>query len=108
MRWRNIAFMTVVLVFILSGPAASQEWVDIKDPKDLRALHSNKTFRGTLWGSTCRRTLPCRRQRHSDLRTTSVSLLLGRLRATTKCVSPTRVGQGVGSSSVARRTQTSM
>ena len=50
MRWRSIVFMTVVLVFSLSGPAASQEWVDIKDPKELRALHSNKTFKGTFEG----------------------------------------------------------
>ena len=48
MKLRNIAFMTVVLVFILSSPAASQDWVDIKDPKELLALHSNKTFRFTL------------------------------------------------------------
>ena len=47
MRCRNIVFMTVVMVFLLSSPAASQQWVDIKDPKDLRALHSNKTFRYT-------------------------------------------------------------
>jgi len=45
MRLRNIAFMTVVLVFILSSPAVSQQWVDIKNPKELRTLHSNKTFR---------------------------------------------------------------
>jgi hypothetical protein len=25
---------------------ASQDWVDVKDPNELRALHSNKTFRG--------------------------------------------------------------
>ena len=49
MRWRNVVFMTVVLVFILTSPAASQPWIDVKDPKDLRALHSNKTFRGTFW-----------------------------------------------------------
>ena len=42
-------FMTVVLVFILTSPAASQPWIDVKDPKDLRTLHSNKTFRGTFW-----------------------------------------------------------
>jgi len=48
MRWRNIAFMTVALVFILLSPAAPQQWVDIKDPKELRALHSNKTFRYTF------------------------------------------------------------
>jgi len=45
MTWRNIVFMTGVLVFMLSSPAASQEWVDIKDPNELRALHSNKTFK---------------------------------------------------------------
>jgi len=47
MRLRNIVFMTVVMVFLLSSPAASQNWVDVKDPKELRALHSNKTFRYT-------------------------------------------------------------
>ena len=49
MRWRNVVFMTVVLVFILTSPAVSQPWVDVKDPKNLQALHSNKTFRGTFW-----------------------------------------------------------
>ena len=47
MRLRNIVFMTVVMVFLLSSPAASQNWVDVKDPKELRALHSNKTFKYT-------------------------------------------------------------
>jgi hypothetical protein len=42
--------MTVVLVFILSSPAVSQQWVDIKTPKELRTLHLNKTFRGTHSG----------------------------------------------------------
>jgi len=45
MRWRNIVFMTSVLLFMLSSSVASQEWIEIKDPKELRALHSNKTFR---------------------------------------------------------------
>jgi hypothetical protein len=45
MRWRNVALMAGVLVFILSGRALSQDWVDVKDPKELRALHSDKTFR---------------------------------------------------------------
>ena len=45
MKWRAIVFMTGVLVFMLSSSVASQDWVDIKDPKELRALHSNKTFR---------------------------------------------------------------
>ena len=47
MRWRNVVFMTVVLVFILTSPAVSQQWVDIKGPKDLQTLHSNKTFKYT-------------------------------------------------------------
>jgi hypothetical protein len=47
MRLRNVVFMTVVLVFILTSPAVSQQWVDVKDPKDLKALHSNKTFKYT-------------------------------------------------------------
>ena len=50
MTSRNIAFMTGVLFFMLSGPVASQDWVDIKIPKELRALHSNKTFRRTFMG----------------------------------------------------------
>ena len=50
MRWRNIVFMTVVVIFILSGPAVSQQWVDIKDPKELRTLHSNKTIKGKKTG----------------------------------------------------------
>jgi hypothetical protein len=45
MRWRNVVFMTVVLVFIITSPAVSQQWVDVKDPKALKALHSNKTFK---------------------------------------------------------------
>jgi hypothetical protein len=37
--------MTVVMVFIITTPAVSQQWVDVKDPKALKALHSNKTFK---------------------------------------------------------------
>jgi hypothetical protein len=47
MKWRNVVFMTVVFVFIFTTPAVSQDWVDVKDPKDLQALYSNKTFRYT-------------------------------------------------------------
>ncbi len=50
MRLRNVAFMTGVLVFILTTPAVSQQWVEIKGPKDLQALHSNKTFKYTYMG----------------------------------------------------------
>ena len=50
MKSRNIAFLTGILFFMLSGPVASQDWVDIKNPKDLGALFSNKTFRSTAAG----------------------------------------------------------
>ena len=50
MRSRNITFMTVVMFFMLTGPVSSSDWVDIKNPKDLRALFSNKTFRSTVGG----------------------------------------------------------
>jgi hypothetical protein len=51
MKSRNIAFLTGILFFMLSGPVASQDWVDIKNPKDLGALFSNKTFRSTAGGT---------------------------------------------------------
>ena len=44
MRWRNVVFMTSALLFMLYSPVASEEWVDIKNPEELRALHSDKTF----------------------------------------------------------------
>jgi len=50
MKSRNIAFLTGILFFMLSGPVASQDWVDIKNQKDLGALFSNKTFRSTAGG----------------------------------------------------------
>jgi hypothetical protein len=48
MTSRNFAFVTGALICMLSVPAISQissDWVDIKDPNELRALHSNKTFK---------------------------------------------------------------
>ncbi len=50
MRLRSIAFMTVVLFFMLSAPVWSSDWVDVKKPKELQALYSNKTFRSTFAG----------------------------------------------------------
>lgn len=47
---RNISFMTGLLFFMLAGPVPGQDWVDIKNPKELRTLYSNKTFRSTFWG----------------------------------------------------------
>jgi hypothetical protein len=52
MKSRNIAFLTGALICMLSAPAmpqSSKDWVDIKDPKELRALYSNKTFKGNDW-----------------------------------------------------------
>jgi hypothetical protein len=40
MTWRNIVFMTGVLVFMLSSPAASEEWMGIENPKGLRGMKS--------------------------------------------------------------------
>jgi hypothetical protein len=39
-----------ICVFPASASAqSSSDWIDIKDPTQLRALHSNKTFRGNGW-----------------------------------------------------------
>jgi hypothetical protein len=48
MTSRQIAIVTGALISVLSAPAASQSsiWVDIKDPNELRVLHSNKTHKG--------------------------------------------------------------
>jgi hypothetical protein len=53
MKSKIIAFVIGTLVCTLSAPAmlqSSKDWVDIKDPKELRALYSNKTFRHTYMG----------------------------------------------------------
>lgn len=47
----NIWIATSIF-FALSATATAQsssDWVDIKDAKELRALYSNKTFRGVGW-----------------------------------------------------------
>jgi hypothetical protein len=52
MNSRTFAFVSGVLVCTLFAPAISLsagDWVDIKDPNELRALYSNKTFRGNGW-----------------------------------------------------------
>ena len=49
MKSRNIAFAAGALICTLSAPAVSQsskDWVDIRNPKELRDLHSNKTHEG--------------------------------------------------------------
>lgn len=38
------------LLGLLFAASASAQWVDIKDPNELRALFSNKTFKGTNAG----------------------------------------------------------
>jgi hypothetical protein len=53
MTSRIVASAAGVLICFLSAPVvpqSSKDWVDIKDPKELRALFSNKTFRGTYGG----------------------------------------------------------
>jgi len=52
MKSRSIALVTGTVICILSTPAMTQspkDWADIKDPQELRALYSNKTFRGNGW-----------------------------------------------------------
>ena len=49
MKSRDIWFVTGALICLLSASAVAQsskDWVDIKDPKELRAIYSDKTFRG--------------------------------------------------------------
>src|SRR5688572_7081929 len=53
MTFKNVAYVAGALICVLSMPAVPQtstDWIDIKDPKELRALFSNKTFRGTYSG----------------------------------------------------------
>jgi len=48
----RVVLLTGLLICMLPGPSIAQstkDWVDIKDPKELRALYSNKTFRGNGW-----------------------------------------------------------
>jgi len=50
MKSQNVAFIVGALICTLFVPAVSQsadDWVEIKDPAELRALYSNKTIRGT-------------------------------------------------------------
>lgn len=49
MKARTIALAAGALTCALSAPAVSQssrDWVDIRNPKELRDLHSNKTHEG--------------------------------------------------------------
>jgi len=75
MASRMIVLITGVMFLMLSGPAASQDWVDIKSPEELRALHSNKTFRSTFSESLSSNTT-VRRQRDFNLCRASYSLHL--------------------------------
>jgi hypothetical protein len=55
MTSRSVAFVVGALFCMLSAPAipqSSEDWVDIKSPNELRALYSNKTFRGKGSGGT--------------------------------------------------------
>jgi len=46
---RHIVVLTGAMVCMLSAPAipqGSKDWIDIVDPKELRAIYSDKTFKG--------------------------------------------------------------
>lgn len=46
----RLANLIASAVFCVAGtPAVAAEWEDIKDPAALRALYSNKTFKGKDW-----------------------------------------------------------
>lgn len=52
MKSSNFVFAIVVLLCMSFAPSISMSaegWVDIKDPNELRALYSNKTFKGSGW-----------------------------------------------------------
>ena len=52
MRSGNLAILIATIVCVLPAPVLAQspsDWVDIKDPNELRTLYSNKTFRGNGW-----------------------------------------------------------
>ncbi len=53
MNTRQIVLAAGALACMLSAQAFAQDsnWVDIKDPQELRALYSNKTFHVKLEGS---------------------------------------------------------
>lgn len=53
MKSRNILLMAGAIIWMFSASAMSQsskDWLDIKNPKELRALFSNKTFNGKVVG----------------------------------------------------------
>ena len=52
MKSGNFVSAIVALIFLSFAPAlcvSAEGWVDIKDPNELRALYSNKTFKGKGW-----------------------------------------------------------
>ena len=54
MKSRNFALSVSALISVLSAPLIAQsenEWKPINDPAELRALYSNKTFKGTFTGN---------------------------------------------------------
>ncbi len=46
---RLIALLAGTLALAPVPSLAQSEWIDIKDPNELRALYSNKTFKGKDW-----------------------------------------------------------
>lgn len=46
MKTHSLMCSILLLLCLASAPPAFAQWVDIKDPSELRALYSNKTFKG--------------------------------------------------------------
>lgn len=49
MKSKSTGFMVGMVVLLLSAPAmaqSSKDWVDVKNANELRALYSDKTFKG--------------------------------------------------------------
>ena len=52
MNLGRVAILASALLAFSAPPTLAQDakdWVDIKDPQELRALYSNKTFKGKDW-----------------------------------------------------------
>lgn len=46
MNTKSMLCPGVLALFLLSAPATARDWLDIKEPAELRALYSDKTWRG--------------------------------------------------------------
>jgi len=52
MNWKSASLVGGMAVCVLCAPAIAQaqkQWIEVKSPQELRALYTNKTFRGNGW-----------------------------------------------------------